>query len=350
MGKRIAMVGSGAVGGYVGGYLAHHGADVTFIDTWPEHVETMNRDGLKLRGVTEAENIDVKVRAVHVCEVQNLQKEGPFDIAFVSVKSYETQFATALIKGYLAEHGFVVSLQNAINEERIAEVVGWHRTTGCIASTISCALEAPGLVRRHVPLRGDSYTVFRAGEVHGRVTQRIQEVADMLSVIDSAKVTSNLWGERWSKLVINSSHNGLSAATGLGGNGMTRDDNIRKISIRMAAETIQVAQALGFTIEDRKGISADQWVAAGTGDAAQMKTIEDMNLAETKNRKDGAMPSMGQDMVKARKTEIDAINGFVVEKGREMGIATPLNEKIVSLVRKCERGEMEPDPSNVQGW
>ena len=62
------------------------------------------------------------------------------------------------------------------------------------------------------------------------------------------------------------------------------------------------------------------------------------------------MPSTGQDMVKGRKTEIDAINGFVVEKGREMGIPTPLNEKIVDMVHKCERGEVKPDPSNVAGW
>jgi 2-dehydropantoate 2-reductase len=350
MGKRIAMVGSGAVGGYVGGYLAHHGADVTFIDTWPEHVETMNRDGLKLRGVTEAENIDVKVRAVHVTEVQDLQKEGPFDIAFVSVKSYETQFAAALIKGYLAEQGFIVSLQNAINEERIAEVVGWNRTTGCIASTISCALEAPGLVRRHVPLRGDSYTVFRAGEPHGRVTDRIQEIADMLSVIDSAKVTQNLWGERWSKLVINSSGNGISAATGLGGNGMAKNDQTRSVSIRMAAETTQVALALGFTIEKRMGFTGEEWVAAANGDNKIFQNIEAKALEATKNRKDGAVPSTGQDMVKGRKTEIDAINGFVVEKGREMGIPTPLNEKIVDMVHKCERGEVKPDPSNVAGW
>ncbi len=177
MSKRIAMIGCGAVGGITAGHMARNGVDVTLIDTWPEHVAKMNQDGLELRGVTSQESYDVPVKAINICEVSNLPKDGPIDIAFISIKSYETQFAASLIEGYLAEDGFIVSLQNAINEERIAQVVGWHRVVGCIASNISCELEGPAHVQRHVPIRGDSYTVFRAGEVHGRVTDRVEEVA-----------------------------------------------------------------------------------------------------------------------------------------------------------------------------
>ena len=163
MSKRIAMVGSGAVGGYVAGHMVRNGAQVTLVDAWPDHVEKMNADGLSLRGTTDAESHEVPVNAINICEVSNLPKDGPVDIAFISVKSYETQFAAALIRDYLAPDGFVVSLQNAINEEAIADVVGAHRVIGCIASSISCGLEGPALVRRHVPIRGDSYTVFRDG-------------------------------------------------------------------------------------------------------------------------------------------------------------------------------------------
>jgi len=282
--------------------------------------------------------------------VQNLQKEGPFDVAFISTKSYESQFAASLIKDYLAPRGFVVSLQNAINEERIAAVVGWERVIGCIASSISVELEAPALIRRHVPIRGDGYTVFRAGEAHGRITRRVELVAELMRHTDSAKATRDLWGERWSKLVINSSHNGLSAATGLGGNGMASHDAARRVQIRMAAETIRVGQALGYIVRVKKGTEPAQWIAAAAGDTGAMREIEELLLAETKSRGDGQRPSMGQDMQKGRKTEIAEINGYVVEKGAEVGIPTPLNAAMVELVRRCERGEVSPDPRNIESW
>jgi len=343
------MVGSGAVGGYVAGHMVRNGADVTLIDAWPEHVEKMNKDGLSLRGTTEAESHEVPVKAINICEVSNLPKDGPIDIAFISVKSYETQFAASLIEGYLADDGYVVSLQNAINEEAIADVVGAHRVIGCIASSISCGLDGPALVRRQVPIRGDSYTVFRAGELHGRITDRVQEVAELVGHTDSSKVTQNIWGERWTKLVINSSYNGLSACTGLGGNDMVRDDGARSVNIRLSAETLRVGKALGFVVGTKKGTTAEQWYAAAEGDKKALQEIEDLLLAEIANRSDGARPSMGQDMLKGRKTEIDAMNGFVVEKASEVGISTPLNAAMVDLVKQCERGEIEPDPKHVAG-
>ena len=124
-GKRnIAIVGAGALGGHVGGYLTRQGERITFIDPWPEHVETMRRDGLTLRGQSAPENFTVKVKAVHLTELQDQIRHEPFDNAFVSMKSYDTIWATEMIKPYLAPDGFVVSLQNSINEERIASVVG----------------------------------------------------------------------------------------------------------------------------------------------------------------------------------------------------------------------------------
>src|SRR5246127_1312924 len=135
MGKRIAVVGVGALGGYVGGNLAHAGEDVTLIDFWPENIETIRSRGLELDGVTPEEKFTVtKAKTMHVTEVQSLSKQKPIDIAFVSVKSYDTEWATMLIKPYLAPDGYVVSLQNCVNEEKIASIVGWGKTLGVVAS------------------------------------------------------------------------------------------------------------------------------------------------------------------------------------------------------------------------
>ena len=250
MEKRIAFVGAGAVGGYVGAYFARNGLDVTLIDPWPEHIEAIRARGLELDGMTAEERFSVKTaKTMHLTELQPLAKEQPIDIAFVSVKSYDTEWATMMIRQYLAPDGFVVSLQNCMNEERIAGIVGWGKTVGCIAARIAVDLHAPGRIRRTVAKGGSAHTVFRVGEVHGRTTRRVEALAAMFAGIDSVKVTSNLWGERWSKLCVNGMRNGVSAATGLPGNDSDRDERIRRFAIQLGGEAVRIGQALGYELE-----------------------------------------------------------------------------------------------------
>src|SRR4029079_6062448 len=234
MGKRIAVVGTGALGGYVGGYLAHHGQDVTLIDMWPENIEAIRSRGLELDGVTPDEKCTVtKAKTMHLTEVQSLAKQKPIDIAFVSVKSYDTEWAMMLIRPYLAPDGFVVSLQNCVNEERIAGIVGWGKTVGTVASLISVDMREPARIMRTAAKGGDKHTVFRVGEVHGVITPRVQELADMFKVIDSSKATNNLWGERWSKLTQNGLRNGVSALTNLTSPQCDLNTAVRRFSIQL---------------------------------------------------------------------------------------------------------------------
>ncbi len=347
MKRKIAIVGAGALGGHVGGYLAKAGQDVTLIDPWPEHVEAMRKDGLTLRGQTAPENFTVPVNAIHITDLQKAGSQRPFDIAFVSMKSYDTVWATQMIAQYLAADGYVVSLQNSINEEAIASVVGWGKTVGCIASTISVELTGPARVQRNVGLGGTRHTVFRVGEPHGRITERVKEIAEMVSVADSAKTTTNLWGERWSKLIVNSMRNPVSAATGRGGNGNDRDPMTRWLAIRIAAEAIKVGLAHGYALEAVYHIPPEKLLAAGEGDKAARESCEATLLEQVKHRNDEQRPSMGQDIMKGRRTEIDYINGLVAAKGAELGIATPANSGIVDAVRRVERGEVAPSPELV---
>src|SRR6201993_4697596 len=174
--KKIAIVGAGAVGCYAGAHMVQAGEDVTYIDPWPENVEAIRTDGLRGTHIREVEPFTVKPRALHLTEAQPLPKEAPIDIAFVCMKSYDTAWATAMIKQYLAPGGYVVSLQNCMNEETIAGIVGWGKTLGCIASSITVNLLEPGLIHRGAGKHRDKHTVFRAGEVHGRVTPRAEEI------------------------------------------------------------------------------------------------------------------------------------------------------------------------------
>ncbi len=349
MEKRIAVVGAGAVGGYVGGHLARNGYDVTLIDPWPEHVEAIRGDGLAMEGVTAEEACTVRVPTMHLTEVQDISKQRPIDIAFVSVKSYDTEWATAMIGQYLAPGGVVVSLQNCINEERIAAIVGWGRTMGCIAARISVDLHAPGKIRRTVPKGGAAHTVFRVGEVHGRVTARAEEIAAMIATIDSVKVTTNLWGERWSKLCLNGMRNGVSAATGLAGNAADRDPDVRRFAIHLGGEAVRVGQALGYDLEHIGPLEPDMLARAHEGEKEALEEVEALMLAAAggNTRSDLQRPSMGQDMLKGRRTEIDFMNGLIVAKGAEIGLPAKAHARLVAAVKQVERGEVPARPENL---
>ena len=213
MGAKIAIMGTGAVGGYAGAHMAQAGEDVTFIDPWPEHVETMAAHGLKITHIRDVPEFTTKVRALHLTDAQQLAKEKPIDIAFVCMKSYDTEWATTLIAQYLSPNGFIVSLQNCMNEETIAGVVGWGKTVGCIASSITVDLCEPGHVRRAAGKSGDKAHGVphrRGAWPHHRPACR--RSAGWSRSPDSAMVTENLWGERWSKLVTNVMGNGCPPA------------------------------------------------------------------------------------------------------------------------------------------
>ncbi len=348
MGTKIAIMGTGAVGGYAGAYMAQAGEDVTFIDPWPEHVERMRSHGLRISHIRDVPEFTARVRALHVTDAQQLAKERPIDVAFVSMKSYDTEWATTLIAQYLAPHGFIVSLQNCMNEETVARVVGWGRTAGCIASSITVDLCEPGHVRRAAGKSGARHTVFRAGEVHGRLTERIKEVCRLVGLADSAKVTENLWGERWSKLVINVMGNGLSACTGMLTKDMMRDDAIRHFSARLGSEAIRVGQALGYALEEIHHLDPEIIARAGESEPDAQRLYSEHRLAETARGGGEHRPSMGQDMVKGRRTEIQYLNGMVARKGEEIGIPTPANRVLTELVTRVERGELKPDPQHIR--
>lgn len=349
MGAKIAIMGTGAVGGYAGAHMAQAGEDVTFIDPWPEHVEAMRSNGLKISHIKDVPEFTTPVRAVHLTEVQSFSKEAPFDIAFVCMKSYDTAWATAMIKQYLAPGGYIVSLQNCINEETIASIAGWGRTLGSIASSITVDLCEPGHVRRASGKGGEAHTVFRVGEVHGRITDRAKEVCRLVSYADSAKVTNNLWGERWSKLVTNAMANGMSACTGLISKEILLDDTLRRFGARLGSEAIRVGQYLGYQLEEIHHIDPEVIAKAGEGDEKAGREYDEHRLAETKKPGGGAhRPSMGQDMVKGRRTEIEHLNGFIVGKAKEIGIATPANEALTDIVKRVEKGEMPPNPKHIK--
>ncbi|HXD97673.1 MAG TPA: 2-dehydropantoate 2-reductase [Candidatus Acidoferrum sp.] len=334
---RIAIIGSGAIGCVVGGMLTKAGRDVTLIDQWPEHVDTIKRQGLRLSGTCGDHVIPVK--AMHVHELQSVTK--PFDAVFVSVKSYDTEWATALALPYLASpDGVVVDFQNGINDERVAAVAGRERTLGCVI-TIGAGLYEAG----HA-MRTDSQAIgFKIGELDGRETDRARKLAEVMNDVAGTKVTTNLFGERWSKLTVNCMANPLAGLSGLGSAEIRSVPEPARIAVQVAAEAILVGRKCGFEVEPIYGIETQRFVDAAAGRGTDALLAE---MAAGAKRLAGGRPSMLQDVMRGRRTEIDYLNGYVVDQGRRVGVKTPFNEKVVELVHGHGVGTLKPDPKNLE--
>ena len=334
---RIGIIGAGAIGCVVGGLLTKAGHDVTLVDQWPEHIETMKQHGLRLSGTCGEHTIPVK--ALHIHELQGVAT--PFEAVFVSVKSYDTEWAAQMALAYLEQpDGVVVDFQNGVNDERVASVVGKARCLGCVI-TIGAGMYEPG----HA-MRTDSGSVgFKIGEHDGRDTPRAQALARVLNDVAGTKVTTNLWGERWSKLAVNCMANPLAGLSGLGSAEVRTAPIPRRIAIHVAAEVIQVGRAAGYEVEPIYGIDARRFV-----DAAQGKGWDavEADMAASVKFLTGGRPSMLQDVMKGRRTEIDYLNGYVTQQGKRLGVATPVNDAVVAAVRQHGIGTLKPDPKNLE--
>ena len=340
-------MGAGAVGGYVGGHLTRAGQDVTLVDPWPEHVAAMRERGLHLGG-SQGEHV-VRVNAIHLSDVQSFVRK-PVDIAVICTKSYDTEWSAMMIGQYLSPQGYVVSMQNGINEERIARAVGWGRTVGAIVSTISVNAYEPGRIKRYQQPGGTTgHATFRVGEVHGRETPRVNELAEILARVDAAKVTTNLWGERWTKLAANTITHGLLGATGLDNREVyVKRGKMHRLGVRLGAEAVAVGRAHGYQLGTMLGISPDDWYAAGlNGDQAALKRVQQGLDAWMATLLEPSQSSVGRDVARGRRSEIDFTNGLVAEKGVEAGVPAPTHAAVTEIVRRIDRGKLKPDASNI---
>jgi len=331
---RIAFIGAGAVGSVTGGLLSRGGHDVTLVDQWPEHVNAIRSHGLALSG-TCGEHV-VRPRAINIHELQ--LETDPFDVVFVTVKSYDTEWATALMAPHTSESSVFLSLQNGINDERVAKVAGRERTLGTV-TTIAVGMYEPGKAQRTDDTRSGGYYT---GELNGRATARARQVAELLSAAGVSETTDDLRNQRWTKLAVNCALNATCGITGLGTNDVIVRPIPRRIGYHAAAEALHVAKALGVIVEGVMGISAAEWADAAAG--RNVEEFETKLLENAGRRRNTGRASFGQDVLKGRRTEIEYLNGYVASEGRKVGVRTPVNDALVALVQSFPPGTLRPDP------
>ncbi len=338
MDKKIAVLAPGGIGAPVGGLLTKAGHDVILIDQWPAHVEAMKAHGLRITLGTQQEpegEIVVPVRAYHLYEVCTLHQ--PFDIVFLTAKSYDTRWLVQFIEPYLKPDGVLVSMQNSINDEWIVPIIGRDRDIACVI-TGGGELLGPGHVWRNRSLEHLYYTL---GELDGKITPRLQDIVKILNEAGKTMISTNILGAKWSKLASNS--------MGVMGSLCNRRywslldvPNFLPICVRLGKEAMQVGAALGYNMEPIFGMTAEDWLGSPE------EVMKGLILASSRGASEGSINMVAQDVKRGRPTEVGGyLNGLLVRKGREAKVTTPMNEAFVEVFLRLEHGELQPGISNL---
>lgn len=313
---KICMLGTGSLGSTIGGTLAQGGSEVYFVDQWKEHIDKINENGLKMTDEKEDRYVKVDART-------SAEGMGPVDLVIVLVKSFATKEAVSQLKetNVIGENTLVMSLQNGLgNEETIAEVVGEANVISG-KTYVGGRLLSPGYVSAGVK---GKYTYI--GKLTGEITDRIQAVCDEFNKAGLlCEVSDNIKGLIWDKLLINVAAGALCGITRLPYGPLYEEEYIKETAVAAIQEGIDVAKAAGVKLKSED--PEYPWYAASEGLPETFKT------------------SILQSLELKRPTEIDFINGSVVEWGKKFGIPTPVNRTLVTCVKGIEKFLLEYEPS-----
>lgn len=297
------MVGAGAVGSFYGALLARAGQRVTLIGR-PAQVQAIARDGLRLEmgGRTEAVRVDA---------TDDVAAAAGADLVLVCVKSADTEAAARALAPHLAPDAWVLSLQNGV--ENVAALARHLRQTVLPAVVYAAmALTAPGAVRHH----GGGDLVI--GTPAAGADDRLQALVALFGAAGvGVRVSADATAELWAKLAVNCAYNAISALAQAPYARLAASPDVVETQQAIVREVIAVAQASGVRLDPESSLQAVARIAAAMP---------------------GQRSSTAQDLARGKPTEIGHLNGFIVRRGRELGIATPVNQALTALVRLAEAG------------
>jgi 2-dehydropantoate 2-reductase len=320
----ITVWGAGAIGGITGGALTRAGHDVLLVDAHEAHVAALKRDGLTVEDV--GGNWHVPVKAATPAEVR-----GPLGLILLAVKAQATPDAVEQFVPHLTDASVVVSVQNGLNEELIAERIGAARTVGCLVNWAADWI-APGRIQFGGP------GSFLVGELDGAMTPRVRDLADLLSVVMPSGTTDNIRGCLWAKTC----YAALLFATALTDETIydvvERPFPTQRMLVLLVAEAMAVAEASGVRLVAfdeydpalyRKGAAGDATAVDGA-----MAAVSRFYRRHTKV-KTGIWRDL---VVRKRKTEVDSQIGAVTARGRRLGVPTPLLDRVATMIHELEDG------------
>ena len=320
----VLVVGAGAIGGVTAAKMAGGVRRVAVLDANTEHVARMRDPGLDVEVLGERRRVELEAHA------DPSRLDGPFDFALVTLKAPHLEEALSP----LVERGLVrtyVSLCNGLVQERISGIVG---EGDLIWGTVEWGATNLGPGR----LAQTTRAPFVIGEPDGETRDRTRLLAELLGVVEDVRLTENIRGQVWSKLLVNSSFSGLGAVSGLLYGEVMEDPAGREVALALWREGHEVGMAQGLTLEKVLGVEAESLVLRGSEDRGRV----DEAIEAAMGYAGATKASMLQDLERGLKTEVDVINGAVVDRGREHGVETPVNARVVELMHAMERGDRRP--------
>jgi 2-dehydropantoate 2-reductase len=328
---KTIIVGAGSLGTIAGALITKNGGDVLLVDANKAHVDALNKNGATVTGQM---NLNVPIRAITPD-----QMKGTYDLVFYLVKQTYNDVALKALLPHLHKDSIVVTMQNGVPEEEVARCVGREKVMGCAVGWGATWIK-PGV--SELTSEANIMTLD-LGELDGTVTDRAKTVAKVLEKICRTEITTNLAGIRWSKLFINATMSGMSAALGCTYGDILENEKALSCAALIGNETIQVAAGVGVTMEKIQG--ADLRILSFKTRTEMMQKFAIYRTVFGPHRLLKA--SMLQDIEKGLKTEINAINGVVSGNGKKVAVATPINDKVVEIVKGIETGKFRPIFENL---
>lgn len=329
---RCAIYGAGSLGTVLGAYMTKNGQPVDLINRNKAHVAALNEKGAHICGTVD---FSTPVHAITPDEM-----EGQYDVIFLMTKQLHNKEVVTFLKPYLAENGVIVTFQNGIPEPGIAEIVGQEHTIGCVVEW-GATMSAPG----ECILTSDPDSLsFHMGGTRGITAEQLNTVKELLENMCTVEIEENLLGARWSKLLINATFSGIGTVVGGTFGDVYATNAGRKLAVRCMKECIDVGHAAGETFTKVQGKDITK-IYYKNG----LKKAIGMLILPVAMKKHAAIePSMLQDLKAGKPCEIDAINGVVCEWGRKCNVPTPVNDRIVEVIKKEQAGELPFATSNLE--
>lgn len=329
--KRLAIMGCGSLGTILGAYISKSGRQVDLIDANKAHVDALNKNGAKIQ-ILGKEGFTVPVKAITPEEM-----EGVYDIYIYMAKQTYNDVAIPQMLAHANENTVICTCQNGIPELAVCKYVDSERVIGAPVLWGATWVE-PGvsnLTQSDEALKGAGFSL---GSVSGKVTEEVLEIKEILEFMGHVDISQNLMGQRWCKLLMNSTFSGMSTVVGGTFGDVRKSDEAMKCVAYIGRECVRACIASGTHMEEYHGndftkifeFSNEEELQRTIATARDIWAVYDLLEA-----------SMLQDLQKGRKCEIDAINGVVCDTGRHYGIPTPINDMVVEIVKKKETGELK---------
>ncbi|GAB6097138.1 ketopantoate reductase family protein [Desulfatiferula olefinivorans] len=329
---KIAIYGAGSLGTVLGAFLARGGMDVDLINRNRAHVDGLKTQGARIVGTVR---MTVPVSALLPDEMT-----GRYDLIFLMTKQMDNPAVVAGLKQHLKDDGVICTFQNGLPERSVADIIGEDRTFGC-ATSWGATLIGGGVCE--LTSAPESLT-FGLGAMNPKRTDRLADIKRVLELMGPVEIEDNFIGARWSKLLVNCSFSGMSAVLGTTYGGVARNRRSRLCAQRIIKECFDTAKGAGIIPAPIQGKN----IAALLDYQSTVKRLfvfAILPFAVRKHRRLKA--SMLQDLEKGKPCEIDAINGVVCAYGRRYGVPTPVNDRVVSVIRDIEAGRLSPSFDNL---